>query len=219
MKELAILFCVGFTLFTFQSCKDDEETEPVWDPSGLYNVEVQVSKRIPIFGDSINGPYNFMHQIFYDQAMDTSLRKCCEWQFGGNPCDNSYTISNMRIFKHNGSYHLYGAGGTVTVNGQKRTFHLPLEILKNDIFTNDSIYTTKRVYQFSRRDNMQSSSGAYPALMQFFKFNLTKSEGGMKGSWFFKDVTTHCLINTGLPDWVQYNTGEFADITFTRIGD
>lgn len=219
MKKLLIIFSVGFTLLAFQSCKDDEQAEPVWDPSGLYNVSIKVKHHAPNIQYIENDTPLFRHQLIKGYIFDTlQQQKCCRGRLDNHDCATDYEIINMRIFEYGGQYYLYGAENYSTDSVQT-SFHLPLEFDGQKIYLDSSTVSKNLIYMPSYRDNMFSSARQWPLPFHFIEFELKQKDNTVRGAWIAREMSNLCRTTMSDGSSQVYRTSEFADITFTRIGD
>lgn len=215
-KIALILIITSFLLLP--SCKDDEQTEPVWDPSGLYNVSIKVERHSPNIQYNGNDTLLFRHQIIRGHAFDTVQRKCCEWRLTDHNCPDNYTLYNLRIFKSGSQYYLFGKQSFST-EGIQTSFHVPLNYTKTTLSLDPLIVSENQIYQISSVNSMSSSAYNWPFYFHFIEFNLEYNENVITGNWIARDMTGTCNTKMSDGSTQSYRTTEFADITFTRIGN
>ena len=218
MHKIALILIIISLLFV-SSCKDDDETEPVWDPSGLYNVSIRVKHHSPNIQYIENEPPRFRHQLIQGFMFDTlQQQKCCRGRLDNHDCATDYEIINMRIFESYGQYYLYGAENFSTDSVQT-SFHLPLQFDGQRIFLDSAVVLKNLIYMPSYRDNMFSSALQWPLPFHFIEFELKQQNNTVRGTWIARETSNLCSTTMSDGSNQYYHTTEFADITFTRIGD
>tara|TARA_B110000090_G_scaffold161269_1_gene177906 strand:- start:3105 stop:3764 length:660 start_codon:yes stop_codon:yes gene_type:complete len=216
MNKILALLVASFLLVG--SCKDDDQTEPDWDPSGLYTLNLSVTGRPPaIITSDSNLEYD--HQVIYGEIFDTSQTRCCHWRLSRHDCPPSYSVSNFRVFESNGEYFLYN--GIDTSDGNQISFHIPLIIEGNTIKLKPNIPKTERSFHLASVNAMMTSTAkSWPIWFDIINFEMTKlGNGFIIGSWAIIDKRDFCLTTLSNGKQNSYYMSEFADITFTRIGD
>ena len=217
MHKIALILIITSLLFV-SSCKDDEETEPIWDPSGLYTLDISVTSRPPaiITDDSI---LQYNHQFLYSEIFDTTQTKCCYWRFSKHDCPPTYSVSNVRIFESEGQYYLYN--GIDYSGGNQISFHIPLSIDDNTLRLETNIPKNEKSFHLASLNSiMTSTAESWPTWFDLIHFQMNKLEDGTtSGSWAIIDKSEYCTTTMSDGSTQSYYMSEFADITFTRIGD
>ena len=212
-----VLILITSLLFV-SSCKDDEETEPVWDPSGLYNVKVQVNRRPPCLSEGNDNP-SYKHEKMFGHIFDTTQNTCCRWALSVLDCPDSYTLFNVRIFKTDNHYFLYN--GIDYFEGEQISFHIPLSLRENTLFVNPDLSEANRGFHVgSHQSTMYTSiERGWLIRIELLKLEITKEENKLSGTWVWREKTDACPTTVSNGESKEFTTSEFADITFTKIGD
>jgi hypothetical protein len=214
-KILSLAIC---SLLVISSCKEPE-AEPEWNPSGLYTIDLTVTKRPPAIIEPDTSSIEYKHAFIFGEIFDTTRNLCCYWRLSKHTCPPKYTISNIRIFEFNGFYYIYN--GIDSSGGKQISFHIPLTIQGNKLKISNTLDKSKRSFHlYSLHSNMTSTAESWPMWFDLLNFEMdSNSDGTITGSWAIMDKREFCSTSMSNGETKNYNMAEFAELTFTRIGD